>query len=297
MSAPAQSRRSGSTRFYERHGRRFYSVTTMLDAALRRHALEAWGRNKVAESVIRNPDLVALMIGKCEAPGVCEKVTDLIDLCEKCGATYKWLKESPFASKNRAADIGTHVHAGIDALQTGRPMPPWPVVIKPSMAQWERFVAEMHPTFELSEATVYNASEFYAGTLDAILTIPHAIIDPLLGVAVGWTYDEERDYWRILVDYKTSVRGIYPEIALQLAAYRHAEYIGLPDGTDAPMPAVDGCAGLQLTDEGYRLVPVTADAAIFAAFLHIREAFRFAEVQSKNVLHPEILPAREEVTA
>lgn len=298
MSRPAGARQTGSTRWYPWRGTNYYSVTTILDVALRRYALEKWNRNKVAEAVVRNPDLIALMIGKCEAPEHCPKVDDLIDLCVKCGATYRWLQDSPYAITERAKEIGTSVHAGIDALQLGKPMPPWPVAIAPRMKQWERFVADWHPTFELSEATVFNRTESYGGTLDTIVRIPLALVTPLVATTVGWNVPTDRDFLRLLVDYKTAQRGIYPEIALQLAAYRGAEFIGLAaDGSEQPMPTVDGTAGLQLTDETYNLVPVTTDQAIFAAFLYARELFRFAEVTSKTVLHPALTPAKVEVAA
>lgn len=297
MSSPQGARQTGSTRWYPWRGVNYYSVTTILDAALRRHALEKWGRNKVAEAVIRNPDLIALMISKCEAPDLCPKVGELIDLCTKCGATYRWLQDAPYLVTQKAKDIGTTVHAAIDARQLGRPMPPWPVAVAPRMKQWERFVEEWDPIFELSEATVFNRTESYGGTLDTILTLPLERVTPLVAAAVGWTVREGADRIRLLVDYKSSQRGIYPEIAMQLAAYRGAEFIGMPDGSEVPMPTVDGTAGLQLTDETYNLVPVTTDSEIFGSFLYARELFRFAEVQSKTVLHPALIPAKVEVAA
>lgn len=297
MSAPAGARKEGSKRFYPWRGQNYYSVTTMLDAALRRYALEKWNKNKVAESVVRNPDLLTLMLSKCEAPGLCPQVPELLDLCPKCAATLQWLKDAPYLVNQRAKDIGTTVHAAIDAQQLGRPMPPWPVAVRPRMVQWERFVTDWQPIFELSEATVFNRTERYAGTLDTICRIPVALVTPLVAATVGWIIPTDRDFFRLLIDYKSSARGIYPEIALQLAAYRGAEFIGLPDGSEAPMPPVDGTAGLQLTDDTYNLVPVVTDSDIFASFLYARELFRFAEVQSKAVLHPALIPAKVEVAA
>jgi len=289
MSAqPRNSRREGSQRWYDWRGQRFYSVTTMLDVALRRHGLEKWNRNKVAEAVIRNPELVALMLGKCESPDQCPKVTDLLDLCEKCGGTYRWLQDSPYAISSRAKEIGSAVHVAIDAHQLGHPAPPAALAIRPRMAQWQRFVEEWDPVFELSEATVYNRSQSYAGTLDVIVRLPLSKITREVAVAVGWPIPEDRDWLRILADYKSSVRGIYPEIALQLSAYRGAEFIGMPDGSEAPMPAVDGTMGIQITDDEYRLVPVSTDADLFNAFLYARELFRFSEVLSKRVIHPQL---------
>lgn len=148
-------------------------------------------------------------------------------------------------------------------------MPPWPDEIAPHLLQFERFLAAHTPTFEATEATVYNRAQHYAGTLDAILTLA--------------------DGRKLLVDYKSG-KAVYPEVGLQLAAYRYAEFIGMPDNTEAPMQTVDGCAVLHLTPDAFTFQEVRADQDVFNAFLYARETFRFMEETSKTVLGELILP-------
>src|SRR5262249_28914527 len=89
---------------------------------------------------------------------------------------------------------------------------------------------------------------------------------------------------KLLLDTKTG-KGVYPEVALQLAAYRYAEFIGLPDGSEAKMPTVDGCAVVHLPEAGgYQLLEVRADPEGFTGFLYVRECFRFQEEMSKTVV-------------
>jgi hypothetical protein len=89
---------------------------------------------------------------------------------------------------------------------------------------------------------------------------------------------------RYLLDMKTG-KGVYPEVALQLAAYRNAEFIGLADGSEAEMPDVDACAVLHLPEAGgYELVDVRADADVFRTFLYVREVFRWQNEASKSVI-------------
>jgi hypothetical protein len=83
----------------------------------------------------------------------------------------------------------------------------------------------------LVEAVVVNYTRGYAGTFDLI-----ADLDSPTG---------ERQ--RLLLDIKTGATGVFSETALQLAAYRNAEYYVDADGDEQPMIAVDGCAAIHVT--------------------------------------------------
>jgi hypothetical protein len=126
------------------------------------------------------------------------------------------------------------------------------------------FVRDYEPEYLATEASVYSRKWHYAGTLDAIVKI---------------------DNRTLLLDAKTG-KGVYPEVALQLAAYRYADFIGAPDGSEEPMYPVDGCAVLHLPAEGptYQLVDVRADEQIFKSFLYALEVFMWQEDYSKGVL-------------
>jgi hypothetical protein len=154
------------------------------------------------------------------------------------------------------------------------------------MQAFGSFLSDFSPEFLVSEATVFNRTEHYAGTLDAIAKIR----------ASGTTLESAGQERTFLIDFKTG-KGVYPESALQLAAYRFAEFICAPDGSEQPIPEIEGGAVLHLTDEGYELIEVVCDEAVFKTFLYVRECFRWQEEQSKTVLLPAMMPAPVEVAA
>jgi hypothetical protein len=200
------------------------------------------------------------MLAKCRTPETC---ADGRELCEFCDQTVRYLKGLPYAHRDRAADLGTFVHAAIEAYILGKPFPTWPPTVKSRMVRFIQFLSDYKPEFEATEASVYNRTERYAGTLDAIATLGNR---------------------KLLLDVKTG-KGVYPEVALQLAAYRYAEFIGLPNGDEEMMPEVDGCAVIHLPETpGYDLIEMRADEDVFLAFRYCREVFRWQEETSKTVL-------------
>jgi len=266
MPTPANASSSGQKRLYSWvTGEKFWSVTTIIGGGLPKPALLPWGIKSVAEVAIAKRKTLTAMTLECETGDNCGPD----NWCPSCDAAVRWLKSAPYQQREKAADLGTQIHEAAEAYKLGKPMPPWPDNIAPHLAQFERFLMAHSPTFEQVEATVYNRTQHYAGTLDAILTL-----------ADGRT---------LLIDYKTG-KAVYPEVGLQLAAYRHAEFIGLPDNTEAPMPVVDGCAVLHLEPHQFTFQDVRADEAVFTAFLYARETFRFIEETSKTILGELILP-------
>lgn len=164
-----------------------------------------------------------------------------------------FLKRSPFRETDKAATKGSDIHEWAEAHVLGQPIAEPRAEIAETCDQFKAFIADWSPTFEASEVTVYNREHGYAGTLDTIVVL---------------------DGFRYLMDFKTG-KGVYGEVALQLAAYRHAEFMGLPDGTEEPMPKVDGCAVLHLRPKGYQVIPVAAGQAEFRAFLYAQQVRRF----------------------
>jgi hypothetical protein len=251
--------RSGN-RFYSWGNENFWSVTTIIGGGYPKAWGIGWGIKATAEGVVNS----------------LESGIDLAKMAEHDrDAAVRWIKALPYAGRDRAAELGTSVHLATEAYILGKPFPEWTPLVKPRMLAFERFLADYAPEFEATEASVFSRAEHYAGTLDAICRLD------------GWG--------RWLVDYKTG-KGVYPEVGLQLAAYRFAEFIGLPDGSEAPMPDVDGCACLHLPEEagGYEFLQIRADAQVFRDFLYVRETFRHATEVSKTIVGgPVPLPKRE----
>src|SRR4051794_14692313 len=192
MTTPRNARSSGGRRFYTWGGAKYWSVTTIVNGGLPKPVLVNWAKKFTAEFACDNYAARGEVL-KAAREGAID-----------------WLKNASFRDRDKKAELGSWVHAACEAFQLGKPMPPWPVAIKPHMEHFAAFLDEYQPTIELAEASVYNRTEKYAGTLDAIA---------LFG---------DR---RLLFDVKTG-KGVYPEVGLQLAAYRYAEFIGLPDGSE-----------------------------------------------------------------
>ena len=123
---------------------------------------------------------------------------------------------------------------------------------------------------------------------------------------------------KYIIDYKTSAESVdsrgkakspYPEVALQLAAYRFADiaavwrartakesqrrYYLLSETERAlavPMPEVDHGLAILITPDSYSVHPVRCDEEIFHSFLHVLEAARFAFEISKDVVGSPLIP-------
>lgn len=285
MSSPANAKTTSRGRVYTRKGRNYWSVTTIIKGGLPAPALMGWGMRSVAEYAVANHRQIAAMLGsvrlqRAEGRIEIETVSRLqalfgairdgkpvapvyvVDDPDAIESAVKWLASAPYRERDRKADVGSAVHSQIEAIILGKPRPEPGPAVAPYLVQFDRFVADFAPEWEASEGTVYSDSESYAGTLDWIAVIGGR---------------------RLIGDTKTG-KGVYPEAALQLAAYAHADFMGLTDGTDAPLPAFDGGVVLHLSPDAYRLVPVRIDDDIFKAFLFAREVFRWAEETSKGVL-------------
>jgi hypothetical protein len=251
----ATTSRDGS-RFYSWRGENFYSVTTMINGGLPKPALINWAKKFTAEYA-------------------CDHLAALTALVEddRDGAV-DWLKNAAWRDRDKKAELGTYIHEATEAYVLGKPFPKWKEEARPRMQQFERFLADFEPEYVMTEATVFNKTHRYAGTLDAIVELGRDVSDDGAHWSPGRLF---------IIDQKTS-KAIYPEVALQLAMYRHAEFIGLPDGSERPMPKVDGACALQLLDHDYELVDVDTSEEVFRYTLHVREVYRWKLEMEKHVL-------------
>lgn len=254
MTAPANATsKRGVGRFY-RHpgtGEEFASVTTILKAAPK-PALVPWAAKMAAEFAVDNLDQVAALLKS----GQRQAAIDLI-------------KGSPYRSADKAADLGSAIHARVEAHILGTPILKAPAEQQPFMDQFERWLTDFDPTFDAAEVTVLNRTHGYAGTLDMIATIKG------LGC--------------LLIDVKTG-KGIYGEVGLQMAAYRYGEAAMLRSGYEEPLDAVDGCAVLHLRSDKCDLIPVRADGVVFDAFLAIKKVWEWEQGLSRDVVGQVIAP-------
>ncbi len=250
---------------------RYWSVTTII-GALDKPALAYWAAEQAA--------IAACDIAKSLPTRIVEEGRDSV---------VKYLRDARFRTRKTktrtAAELGTAVHDACEQFALTGQRPEVDAEVSPFLDGFEAWCDEWQPQYIAAEMSVYSPRYRFAGTLDAILTVRGT---------------------RVIVDYKTS-KAIYPEVALQLAAYRHAElaavwrarrfeqfrrryYLLNADeaASAASVPEVDGGLALHLTPGKCRAYTVQCDETVFAAFLHITEAARWQFDTSKTVIGEEL---------
>lgn len=171
-------------RFGYRVGGDFFRRVTTFCGGLPKPWLANWAAKEVAEFAYEN-----------------------IDAWRTLGPTdaKKLLKGAPWSKRDDAGDRGTAVHKALEAIVRGKPIPDdlqTEDELECAIAA-EAFLEEFMDRPLASELTVFSRTYGYAGTLDL------------------WCLDKSGVPW--LLDYKTS-RSLYPEHAVQQAAYLNAEW-------------------------------------------------------------------------
>lgn len=119
------------------------------------------------------------------------------------------IKKAPFSKARKKADLGTAVHHAIEMMDGATAQDVDPDLL-PYVAAASQFLDDHVEKVGIAETTFFNSQYQYAGTPDALVKL--------------------KDGRFAIVDWKSG-KAIYPETALQLAAYARAEFIGKPDGT------------------------------------------------------------------
>lgn len=173
------------------------------------------------------------------------------------------------ASTEASANLGARVHAKAEVISRGGTVDEIPEEELPFIENLIRFVKDFNPTYIEAESSVFSRQYGYAGTLDAIVTID------------GKTH---------VLDIKTG-KSVWPEVALQLAAYKHADFIGDQSGVEKPVHATDNIGlVLHLRPDRYELIPVDISLPTFDTFLSALDMHRWLRVYSKDILRPVIQP-------
>lgn len=240
-------------RFPGKQGAQYKRVTTLKGVLGSGSALIDWAARCVAE---RAQELVTLYtIGELSLDAL------LVELQKD------ELKTAHNQKRDTAADFGTTFHQMVEGWANGDQNVLHDLPDSPEIWSCAEAFANWNDTYEpnwiRNEFTVFNDTMGYAGTVDALVEIQ--------GV-------------RILLDVKTS-KGIYGEYALQLAAYRNAEWIGTPTGDRIPMEQVDECAILHVrpktetTPAVCNLLRFVVDDPQWAAFKSCCDLYRWQKSQ------------------
>lgn len=258
---------------------RLWSVTTLMGEGLPKPALLGWAVKVTAEWAVDNVDAIKATAGSDR-----EAAVDMVKRCR-------------FRQTAEATARGSEVHRVAESYNLGAPVEATEE-IRPYVDQYRRFLDDHQPTFEAAEAAVFNLTYHYAGTLDAIVNLDGA---------------------RYVLDMKTTARPPgggarppYPDVALQLAAYGHAELVGVDplrettaggkryyvfdEALDTtPMPEIEGALALVVSPFDYQLVPVRYDEETWASFLYVREVARWQLELAKTAIGPTVAPKKAQL--
>ncbi|MDG4801737.1 hypothetical protein [Micromonospora sp. WMMD980] len=237
----------GGSRFYvnPETGAKAPGVTSVI-GMLPKPFLQHWAAKVVATYAVENlGDIVGIALRGDQAGAI------------------DYLKGAPRRDTAKAAETGTAAHDLFERIAKGETVGRVHPEYKPFVDHFEAFLKEFKPEIVFQEETVWSEAHDYAGSFDA-----YAIIDGE----------------RVWLDWKTTRSGVHPEVAIQLAAYRHADYIIRPDGSRVPLPGADGGAVLHVRPEGWSFVPVRCDAEVFEVFKVLRQIFDWDKAGKEQVI-------------
>jgi hypothetical protein len=209
--------------------------------------------------------------GRFVAEGAVLQADKWLDMSDVEAIEY--LAGLPDRRRNSSANLGSAIHAAVDAVANDKEYEQQTDAAQQYVNGFFKFVEDFKPTFLLTEQPVFNRTHGYAGTLDAV-------------VRIGRT--------NYVLDTKTGNR-IYPEVALQLTAYKNAEFIGREGGEEVELPVIKKGAVLHLGPNTYSFIEARVDDEIFDAFLAVKDVYYWSEGLSKVALRSEIVPRGQRV--
>lgn len=239
---------------------------------------------------------------KATAQAAVDNLGEVVGITLKAGpdAAVDFLKRAPDRDVRQAADKGTEVHdlfetkakvcMGIEGASLPGRLPP---DLAAYAAIFDGFVEQFSVEFVVLEGTVWSETHGYAGSFDFI----------------AWLTDPDTGERMLVIgDWKTTRSGVHAEVALQLAAYAHADYIVTPDGEKAEIPPVQAGIVVHVAREDKndpesellgQVYPARIDDDLFETFKALQRVFAWDKEQSKNVLgNPvRIKPAEPEKPA
>lgn len=257
---------AGAIRTIQRGGSRWYvdpvtaikypGVTSVV-AMLPKPFLVWWAARTTAEAAVSNLPAVASIAERDEAGAV--------DYLRNAHSRYTKLR----------ARVGSEAHDLFERMARGEAIGRVHPDLEPYREGFAEFLDVVRPALVRAEDIAWSDSHEYAGSFDAILRVR---------LGEDGKPDHVSGEWHtLIVDWKTS-KSTYPDVALQMSAYAHADKIVAPDGTSEPMPEFDGAAVLHITPDGWAFKPVRIDREVFDTFLTLRRVFTWDRETSKSVI-------------
>lgn len=239
-----------------------YPGVTSIVGMLPKPFLQFWSAKMAAELAVDSLDFVKSIHDRGGHKAAVQYIS---------GAARRYTEER--------SEIGSKAHDLMERMIRGENVRHVHPDMEPYRRNFAEFLDAVQPELVRAEDVAWSDAYQYAGSFDAVLRIklddagkPHRHGDPAL----------------LMVDWKTS-KNTYPDVALQMSAYAHADVMVDPHGNESPMPEFDGAAVLHTTTDGWEFTPVRIDYEdVFGTFLHLREVFRWEREISKTVLGDHI---------
>lgn len=229
----------GGGHSYTIDGEPAIGVTTAINKGVPKPALVNWAATLVAEAAVDQRD-------EWESKTPFQAV--------------EWLRRRPNERRDSLSVRGVQIHSHAQRLMAGEDVD----VPEEHIGHVDAciaFLEDFQVEYQYSEVNVFHVGVrkqapaiYYAGTADLI-----ALIDN-----VTW-----------LLDFKTG-KGVYGDTALQLAAYRYADFM-VYNGNDVPMADIERTGVVHLRADGYDLYPIEAGEAQWRSFLHAVYVAQFCD--------------------
>lgn len=248
-----------------RSGSRYYIHPTSGDKApgvtsvvgmLPKPFLKAWAAKEVATSAVRSldgtgPDWLTPMIAADPESAI------------------DFLKRSPDRNTKKAADIGTAAHGVFEAMLLGHEVGKLTEDLEPFRRQFADLLDTIQPETLRTEETVWSEKHSYAGSFDSLVRLQ------------GET---------CIADAKTTRSGVHAEVALQLSAYAHADYmLDGETGEHLLLPTITRGLVFHVRPEGWAVYEVPIGDEVFEHFLALRKTFTWdAQISRQIVGRPNV---------
>jgi hypothetical protein len=215
-----------------------------------------------------------------QAKMVAELAVDSLDFIEQMAqrdrdGAVQYLKGAATRYTKTRAKVGSDAHDLFERLIRGQRVGRVHPDMEPYRRHFEEFLSDVQPELVRAEDVAWSDTHEYAGSFDGILR---------LKLDENGKPDASGESALVMADWKTS-KATYPDVALQMSAYAHADFIVDTYGNREAMPEFDGAVVLHITQDQAAFKPVRIDEAdVFAQFLHLRQTFEWDRRVSKTVL-------------
>jgi len=212
--------------------------------------LKYWAAKLVATNAVENWEYVSQMI-QADPEGAID-----------------YLKRAPDRETKKAADQGTGAHGIFEKMLLGQKIGPVVDNLLPFMRQFEDLLKHVDITPLRTEDTVWSDTHEYAGSFDVFAEV-------------------EGD--RAWIDNKTTRSGIYDDVALQLSAYAHADYLLDGDtGEQLLLPQADIGLVFHVRPDFWAIYEPPIGEDVFEYFVALRKSFDWDRM-SKGIIGKPVL--------